>query len=38
MAKTRFKIFTGTYIMTADKDANEWLEEHPEVKVVDFKI
>ena len=37
MAKTRFKIFMGTYAMKADVDMNEWLDENPNVKVVDFK-
>ena len=37
MTKTRFKIFMGTFGFKADRDMNDWLDEHPEVKVVDFK-
>ena len=37
MAKNGFKIFMGSTSWKADIDANEWLNEHPEIKVVDFK-
>lgn len=37
MAKTGFKIFMGTQYNPADWDINDWLDEHPEVEVVDFK-
>lgn len=33
----RLKIFMGTTNNMADKDANKWLEENPNVEIVDMK-
>lgn len=37
MSKTGFKIFMGTRNFPADDMMNEWLDKHPEIKVIDFK-
>lgn len=34
----RFKIFFGTNIYRADEKLNAWLEEHPELEVVDYRM
>ena len=33
----RFKIFMGTSGMKADKKANLWLEENPDIEIIDMR-
>ena len=33
----RFKIFVGNYNNTADEEANKWLEENPNVEIVEMR-
>ena len=33
----KFKIFTGTYNKLADDKANKWLEENPDVEIIEMR-
>ena len=33
----KFKVFIGSINYTADDMANEWLEEHPNVEIINMK-
>lgn len=38
MSAIRFRIFFGSSIYRADEKLNNWLDEHPEFEVVDYRM